>query len=717
MRTILSISLFCAHLGAAVTVYRVQATGGDFTAANIQTQITNNGACGQVYDFKAGETFDLSSSGLLLPKITSGLNSFGLCTHPPMLRSSECGGITARNGGTTDAAKMATLSSSNITGTLRYAVGAHSWVVKCLDIYNSADTLSTVLMAGQDINGSYADNDLKGLIRHSVFSKNWVHGNTTFVGNFRVNNGIQGITNNVRFEGNRIEDCGSGAYDSNAEGHGFSVSTSYNILFFRNNGVHCGSIKWIVGGAFSAVAGATGQVRADGNYFQTPYYTRYRQSTSNPTGSCLYNTTTDAETWYNTAMDEWWRCGIGGTWPAMPQGSGDSPFNNVPKKNLFEIKIADGAYVAGNIGKTCPYPTFGQQNCAFILNNQSDSRYTTKNPEGGMSWTLFDANVGVDTASGFIMGSLAGSPPSPYTASQDNNDFISHTHVKNLVLRNMGWSTLLEVSPSLADVRGIQWTRMKGMFIEHATIVNNVGAGAGVPHVPYSSDGVSYYANIWNWKLTGAYCSGFYWTAWVACGNAQYAQWGQDVIIGDSGSEFGHLQSQNQFDADIYGGGALNYQTGRRMCQSCFYPADAATVAFVDHSADGSTALTGEALDVTSPYKGKAGGKDPGADIPYVAAMTSCAVSGCKNPMLDFRSSIREALTTSATLHYFAPSRSAGAVTVSVNASYSSPAFTSAGSVGVRSRDLPLTGLTANTHYFYKVVSDGLTIDGEFVTR
>jgi hypothetical protein len=108
-------------------------------------------------------------------------------------------------------------------------------------------------------------------------------------------------------------------------------------------------------------------------------------------------------------------------------------------------------------------------------------------------------------------------------------------------------------------------------------------------------------------------------------------------------------------------------------------------------------------------------GRVVGADISKVNNSQLGTVNGNNNPYFDFRLSINPGATT-ATLYYHSPDNGNCTTTVSKFYDYGSPVFTNTSSGLDRERTENITGLTANTRNYLKVVCGTYQRDLIFLT-
>jgi hypothetical protein len=425
-----------------------------------------------------------------------------------------------------------------------------------------------------------------------------------------------------------------------------------------------------------------------------------------PTGTCLYDVTavdpnhTGGEFWLNTMTMQGYVC-TAGSWTA----TGSTP-NRYVVKNHFEIKSGRDFTVSGNAFQDNWQQDQNGQSITFLQKAQSGPGVATDH------LTFINNKItnvyALLTATSHCTGVSSGVMPC-LVISSDNL-------IKNNLAVLGGIGYCVNLGNYCTGMNAIVWSGRGALqqTFDHNTIVAPDGV-AGGPYYPASylyeftigspllGDRMSFTNSIHSYDFVTNGSGGI--TAFS--NNYINTIWNRMALIGASGT---------------YTGSA---GTGNTVANTVL-PATTAAVGFV-------SAGTGDYhLSSSSPYSAANGsatllasdGTDLGADVDAVNMAMSGAVAG--TPPWDVKSGLKIITgSTKLVFSYQAPTTAACTATVyralariSGN-QVASVADSAANSItDLLTRQLYIAGLTASTHYWYKLVcGGGVIMVGDFSTR
>jgi hypothetical protein len=356
-------------------------------------------------------------------------------------------------------------------------------------------------------------------------------------------------------------------------------------------------------------------------------------------------------------------------------------------KNQWECKECFATVVEGNWIQNGWQPAMLGQAGNCMLLNWANNYYA---PDTVESWTTITNNRCDSNAGGLIEASVGG----PYSWQPVGLKF------SNNLFTNIGLPQT--VGPGIATPSNSALLLDLGTFkdtaFDHNTLLLNNSVDEGLMGLGAwfcGGSGVPGFISWTNSILNGGY------GMWLAdCANS-YAGYGftpNGLYYQAPTSNFSNdlvITNQSPCVPNGSGGNCGQYQFSTNPCNGCQYPTTLSSL-FQAYPTN---------LAVSSTYQGTGYlGTDPGADIQVVNWSTQGAVSGARNPFLDFR--VRSLLVsgTTATYYYTAPDTGACTLSVANNSGYNSPVYKSSDNGGNPDRSLTVTGLSPYTRYWYSLV-------------
>ena len=699
---LLALLLALPSFGALLSVCSSGCTGTDLQA------VYNAASCGDVIEQAAGYT--VTESGSFSINKNCGANYI-------LIRSSKAYALPAGRvcvnhypNCTDDVANMALLRTSNSTGPVISVTASSGGVIfRGFDIGASpGQDMYSIVQLAVALGGYDGAVQYTQLPRNIIFDQDFVHSNNASNMNqnycIEANTGYLEITNSFLF-----------GYSPQSNGGSQSVCIEgYNTqgpAVIRNNLITDSQSGSQFGGATPSIAGLRVNAASFlGNYYYRPWYMRVTTGTTNPTGTCLYDTN-GGESYNQTASGHWWLCSSG-TW--TDQGTGTSPQVATWDKNQWELKNAQNVIADGNIFSGGWYPTSLNQQGACALVNQVDNYPSagTNEPEAIVTNVIIRNNICQHAPSFFVEGQLgsyyylpsniyvtnnlgidiAASPQSVSNGLEPVDLEATAFATENFLTHSITNNTMI-LNPGSAGAQGTS------MYIVNGPCVNCTFAGN---IINFSGNG---FGNDIGGGFSCVTFSNYDQTDPSQGWDMASRSIGLNILPNDQGLTYaGYSLGVIQFQASYQPSNSCQQQVGNPPLTgpSNFLPSSWAAVDFINFQAGGGGDYH---LQSASPYH-SAGpyGQDPGADMDIVNWSTANVLTGVPNPYLDFQILALSWTTTTASLRFLAYDNTACTVNVYNNPNRTSATFTETDSGGDRDRTASITGLTTQTRFWYDVL-------------
>jgi hypothetical protein len=534
----------------------------------------------------------------------------------------------------------------------------------------------------------------------------WIHGVP----------GSRNLLNGVGIGGNSVRILDS-YFDAIAadgtEAHAVLVGFSDGPVEVRNSRLASSTETILVGGVLMSAGTIPSFLSFVGNTMAKDPYNKFASGGANPTWACR-----QGYVYRNTSTNHDWICNAANTW--ADQGG---LTNNGPTvvKNIWECKICRGVRIYGNEFTGMWFPA-AQDPSLITLN-------LTTQPAGSLvpwiqpsteaqPWTtiedveisanrMYNAQAILILAFPGGIGSVCSVNPAPPCYSYGHN----HIRLHDNLAYNLG---------------------------DERDYANGDAQGGGIGFASFNSGtfDVSMYHNT---LLTSTWspASGEYYRFGAAPSDATI---GGQITVRDNITPIGAHGLISTGGLVTFGVcslvGSLNAAGGYDARTNIFTRDKSAWVTFsagpvqcVNGSdlwptgnrsaANGGTVVneTTPTYKVLSAYQGSASdGRDPGANVDLVNWATAGALSGALNPFLNMQIRSTVAQSTSATIYFTAPSVNACTVEASPNRNYIPAAGTAALTQTGQDVKGQVSGLTANTYYFFRTTCDGYQLESGFRT-
>jgi len=580
----------------------------------------------------------------------------------------------------------------------------HGWKFSGIEFAPTTGTfLFSVIAAG---NGS--ETSQYSMVNHFEFDRIWCHD---------FSNGQNGprrcIADNAQFL--YVHDSYiSGMKDVNSDAQGIGGWGSLGPTAVVNTFIEASGENILYGGSYPTYYPLANQNKTfTGNYLYKPFVWKYASSTGAPSGTCLFDSAgidsahVGGEFYVDTMASQAYTCNAG-TWAT----TGSTP-NHYGVKNIFEFKSGRNFLLTGNLMQGSW--TDQQAGQALTFN-----QFEGSGPGIANDHITLTANKVVNVYDLITWGSRCtgmGTGVLP-CLSLPNNHTITHNLA---ILGGKGYCGVPAISATCGT--GLNSSLYGGHaasqdFLDHNTIVAPDGI-SGSPYNPASylyentistakHDRIVFTNSIGSYDITGDNgVNG--WAGLALIANAfTNTHWDRMVLIGTSGTYTGSA-------------GATNTFTNTAL------PANTAAVGFVNAAAGDYH------LSPSSPYSAgcssgcaftASDGTDLGADIDLVNMATSGAAAG--TPPWDQQAGLKVTPgSTKLLFSYQSPTTAACTATIYSAAArisgnqVASVADSSADSVSdALTRQLYISGLTASTHYWYKLsCGGGVLLVGDAFTR
>jgi len=703
---------FLNLLLGAQTIYTVCASGCTYTntIVGLQNAVTDI-PCGGIIEITAGQSVTNTTGSPLFLKYKSG------CATYTTIRSSGVGALALGARVTpSDTAKLAKLT----VGFGPYAVitnevdpvtknGAAWWKFHGIEITAYNGFMGDLVEFGsRSPTLDYVnDNEIKNLAHHIYFDQCYFHGDSTSTDGprrgIRANLASMTVTNSW-FENFK---------NQNGESNAIGGWNSLGPFLFKNNHFEAVAITTLFGGAQPNISG----LRANGLFFLGNHYYRswkyrVRYQTVNPSGTCLWDSN-GGEYYQNTSNGTYWRCD-GGVWTSI-LAANFSPY--YWQKNIFELKNSWRTFVEGNYFENAWNPATQNQYGAMFLFNlvDNDPPAGTVEPFATVGYVKIKNNYGRRTPWLASLGSIGG----PYYLWHNNLSF------ENNVFEEIGDSPY---TLPAAETNGSKWGGNFMAFPANAINVsysfntfisrNPIEArSAYLFGTPLSSQTTQagIMGNIFSWNKYGVYNDNDGGSLWNSISNGFAVGYniGRNVVINnESLSIYGRPSPIVNIAYNVESPstpmpcvGSTNEMTGTGATYNgnCGFPSSNSAVGFLDYASHNYT------LDSSSGYRRWGPlGKDPGARFPIVTWSTAgVSVSNATLPtFLNFEIKSAKATSSKITFTYTAYDSSTCDLIVSAYPDLSSPT-TVTDSGGYLDRSTEVTGLAANTRYYWRALCAG----------
>lgn len=702
----------------AQTIRTVCASGCAYTLSQVQNAI-DDAVCGDIVEITGTSTNSSGSPTMLRYKADCAANGPDI-----EIRTSKIYNLTP--GARVTPADASNLAKLTITSGGPWAVisnekGASHYRFRGIEITAAAGFTGDLVEFGtRSPTVSYvADHEVADLAHHITFDQCYIHGDAASTDGPR--RGIRANLAHVEVINSWIDNFKNQNGESNSIGGWNAKGPGY----FKNNHLEAAAITTLFGGAEPNIKG----VRADGLFFiGNHYYRRWawrvRQNSGNPSGTCLYDSN-GGEYYKNTDDNSYWRC-VGGTWTSISAGEFSAYYW---QKNVFELKNATRTWVYGNIFENSWNPAAQNQFGALFLFNlvDNDPDNGPAEPAATVGYVNVHHNYGRRAPWVVSHGSIG----TPYYRWHNN------INIENNVFDQIGdapftlpaaetngtkWGGGFMTFPPLGDRIAFNFNTMISRNPVEARAGYLYGTAAG-----NQTAGASIAGNIVSWNKYGFYNdngAGALWNSvwdgfqpgWIVTrnvipNNGGYTIYSRPSPIINLGI---NLDSASDINAaactastnELNGSGTL--YNGR-----CAFPADHSAVGFSNFA--GGT-LAGLKLS-SSPYeRWSSMGRNPGAHIDevgfYILGVdTDAAVP---SPYLNFEIKHIVKETTKLHFRYSSPASGACTITASTKLDYSSPTInemSDSGSIETY-RAVELSGLSANTRYYWRVTCGSYTKEG-----
>lgn len=680
-RTIALLILLFPSLSTAAEV-TVCASGCIYTTINTAIAAV---ACGDVITVTAAETF-MTSSGVI------NLTDKGCSTYT-VIRSSKMGSLAIGQRVTGPSANLFNLRVSSNSSIITADSNAGWWWLEGFDASTTTgqDLFNLVFLASLAPGTGNANSKLENLAHHIVFNQFYI--STPQENQSNANTGVQMAAKQIEFLNGTIS-----TYAPATESHGISSANSFGPVYFTNMQITNSQIGTLFGGSTPNVSG----LRARGGFFKGVYYYRpwlwrVTSGAGAPTGACNWDAN-GGERWIRTSNNHVYQCNSSFAW--ADQGAITLPVS-AQVKNHYEEKNTWGFVVEGAVIANGWYPGLFNQKGSGVLHNLVDNDGSnTFEPLATIAYSDFAnsiiQSVPVMTAQG-VLGTYAHG--------------IRQATFRNVLGMNLGalpqsdsagvYSTGTSCSANSTSTES-NYTFRNGTFV-----FNEAANYCYLAQMNNASTDTAWLGVIAPW-MSGGFAD--VWAGGGSLWNAIYNSFGNtrsmafNVLVNDqsvtySGNPAPVINLQTQMQQ-----GSANVGVPPVPCPFCQLPSAWSDVGFTSFSAGSTTPADfklsgGSSYLTTGPY-----GQAPGADIDVVTWATQGTVAGTPNPFLDFQVIKLIPASTTASIRYLAYNTETCTLTVSPKVDYSSPTFTNTDSGGDLDRTVSITGLTAKTRYFWKVV-------------
>lgn len=694
---------------ANATLYTVCASGCDYDLTQLPTA-TNNATCGDIIQITAGSTVTITGgSPFTLPKKTACNTGKG--PHV-IIRSS---GVTQLRGGVrvtpADAAKLAKITIAvGPWAVMSNEKEAGYYKFHGIEFTAYSGFLGDLIEFGTrtPVLSRVGDNEIKDLAHNIIFEQCYFHGDPASTDGPR--RGIRANLASMIVIDSWFENFKNQNGESNAIG-GWQALGPFT---FRNNYLEAVAITTLFGGAEPTIRG----IRANGNFFESNYYNRpwkyrVRYQTVPPTNPCLYDADGFGEYYNNTAAGLYYQC-VGGTFNAIPVGS-FSPY--YWQKNIFELKNAWRTWVRGNYLTNSWNPAAQNQYGAMFLFNlvDNDPPAGTAEPAATVGYVQIEENYGQNTPWVSSIGSIGG----PYWLKHNNIRFA------NNVFNAIGDAPY---TLPAAETNGSKWG---GNFVVfgssdiNTTYVNNtmvsrnpvearMGYMYGSVGLGTASTGAVYANNITPWNSYGFYNDNGAGNLWLSIpdGLAPGYMFSRNLLTNNLGltvygrpSPIINVAYNNDtpaFPMPCIGSGAeMTTVPATTYNGKCGFPGAYSDIGFTNYA-------TGDYTIASGPYLNWGNlGLTVGANVPLVNQMVA-GVNTSAATVPQFQNFIiKEVTPATNSLVFTYNAYSAGTCTVAVSSKPNMGSPTSVtDSGGDVFRTVTVSGLSANTRYYYTVTCD-----------
>ncbi len=349
-------------------------SGCDYTGSQLQTAI-NDAATYQQGTACVAYTIDITA-GTTIPDGTYSIPN-KTCAQYVTLETLSCPVAAGTRIDASNAGSMAHIQSpigvgetAGVFTTLDNGGTSRYWDFECLELsVASGSTLSNfvnwIVGIGAD------DPNLSAQYDHFKFGRNYIHGQVQKNGPLR---GIYlGDVSDVDIQDNYITEIHEKAGDSQA----IYCPNCLRNIFIKNNYLAASGEVFMTGGTGQKRAGnVPNNIQLIGNQAEKPYSWAYYSQTTNPvngTNHCM-----NLMSWFNTMTSHRWECNGSDTW--VDQGV-DTSHMVYDTKGMFELKNAQNVQMVGNVftGGWNPQALLADaQICTVFPINQVDVGVTTE---------------------------------------------------------------------------------------------------------------------------------------------------------------------------------------------------------------------------------------------------------------------------------------------------------------------------------------------------